>query len=38
MSNNNKVNKERAGTDLIILSLTFRCIIIAPSINKANSI
>ena len=37
-STNSSVNIERAGTDLIILSFTFKCIIIAPNINITNEI
>ena len=33
-----RVNIERAGADLIILSFTFKCIIIAPNINIPNEI
>ncbi len=38
ISTKRSVNIERAGTDLMILSFTFRCIIIAPSINIHNEI
>ena len=38
ISSNSSVSIERAGTDLIILSFTFKCIIIAPDINIPNEI
>ena len=38
ISTNSSVNIERAGTDLIISSFTFKCMIIAPNINIANEI
>ena len=37
-STNSIVNIESAGTDLIISSLTFKCIIIAPIIKTHNEI